>query len=47
MAQEQQQRRSIADRLRELLEALDKALKPTPQAPQPIPVRNRTTLQRR
>ena len=46
MAQEQKDRRSIAERLRDLLEALDKALKPTPQAPQPIPVPTRRTIRR-
>jgi hypothetical protein len=36
---EQRQQKSLQDRLRELLENLDKLLKPMPQAPQPIPVK--------
>lgn len=40
MAQDKQpQPRSLADRLRDLLETIERAMKPTPQAPQPIPVR--------
>jgi hypothetical protein len=41
MAQERNQQRSFTDRLRDLLETLEQALKPAPQAPQRIPVRNR------
>ena len=39
MAENDQKKRSWADRLRELLENLGKSLQPTPPAPQPIPVR--------
>ena len=39
MAENDQKKTSWADRLRELLENLGKSLKPTPPAPQPIPVR--------
>ncbi len=40
MANQNQQKQTLADRLRRLLESLEKALWPTPQAPQPIPVRD-------
>jgi hypothetical protein len=33
-------RRSLTERIRELLEELSKALNPAPTVPQPIPVRN-------
>ncbi len=39
MAEQQQKPQNLVDRLRQLLENLEKALKPTPQAPEPVPVR--------
>lgn len=40
MANTQPARKTLADRLREFLDALDRALKPMPPAPQPVPVRD-------
>lgn len=41
MADNQPTRKTIAERLREFLDALDRAIKPMPPAPQPIPVPTR------
>lgn len=39
MSDKQQKKQTFADKLRQLLESLDRALRPTPPAPQPVPIR--------
>lgn len=35
---DQQKKRTLLDHIRQLLESLDRALKPMPSAPQPVPI---------